>query len=123
VARPNAVIEKDLEPMEIGKGVCVARAASRVAGIWRATGRSPASGGKIDATVVDMRFVKPMDEALVREMAGSHELLVTVEENAIMGGAGAAVSEFLARKTCSSRCCTWACRTFMWSTPSPPDAG
>ncbi|RBJ69644.1 1-deoxy-D-xylulose-5-phosphate synthase, partial [Pseudomonas sp. MWU12-2534b] len=48
-------------------------------------------------TVVDMRFVKPLDEALVREIAGSHELLVTIEENAIMGGAGAAVSEFLAR--------------------------
>mgnify|MGYP000270516648 CR=1 FL=1 len=54
--------------------------------------------GRLDATVVDMRFVKPMDEALVREMADSHELLVTIEENAIMGGAGAAVSEFLARE-------------------------
>jgi 1-deoxy-D-xylulose-5-phosphate synthase len=43
---------------------------------------------KIDATVVDMRFVKPLDEALVREIAASHELLVTIEENAIMGGAG-----------------------------------
>jgi len=53
---------------------------------------------KIDATVVDMRFVKPLDEALVREIAAGHELLVTVEENAIMGGAGAAVSEFLARE-------------------------
>jgi 1-deoxy-D-xylulose-5-phosphate synthase len=53
---------------------------------------------KIDATVVDMRFVKPLDEALVHEIAGNHELLVTVEENAIMGGAGAAVSEFLARE-------------------------
>jgi 1-deoxy-D-xylulose-5-phosphate synthase len=45
-----------------------------------------------------MRFVKPLDEALVREIAGSHQLLVTVEENAIMGGAGGAVSEFLARE-------------------------
>jgi 1-deoxy-D-xylulose-5-phosphate synthase len=42
-----------------------------------------------------MRFVKPLDEALVRELAGSHDLLVTIEENAIMGGAGSAVSEFL----------------------------
>jgi 1-deoxy-D-xylulose-5-phosphate synthase len=53
---------------------------------------------KLDATVVDMRFVKPLDESLVRVMAASHDLLVTVEENAIMGGAGAAVSEFLARE-------------------------
>ncbi|VFT39197.1 1-deoxy-D-xylulose-5-phosphate synthase [Pseudomonas aeruginosa] len=50
----------------------------------------------LDATVVDMRFVKPLDEALVRELAGSHELLVTIEENAVMGGAGSAVGEFLA---------------------------
>jgi 1-deoxy-D-xylulose-5-phosphate synthase len=47
----------------------------------------------IDATVVDMRFVKPLDEALVREMASSHDLIVTLEENAIMGGAGSAVLE------------------------------
>ena len=52
----------------------------------------------LDATVVDMRFVKPLDEALVRQMASSHDLLVTLEENAIMGGAGGAVSEFLARE-------------------------
>ncbi|MEE4465125.1 transketolase C-terminal domain-containing protein, partial [Azotobacter chroococcum] len=50
----------------------------------------------LDATVADMRFVKPLDEALVRELAAGHELLVTVEENSIMGGAGSAVAEFLA---------------------------
>jgi len=47
----------------------------------------------IDATVVNMRFVKPLDETLIREMANSHELLVTLEENALMGGAGSAVTE------------------------------
>ena len=54
-------------------------------------------GDIIDATVVDMRFVKPLDEALVRDVAARHELLVTIEENAIMGGAGSAVGEFLQR--------------------------
>lgn len=96
---PNAVIEKDLEPIEIGKGI-VRRQGSGVAllvfGVQLAEALKVAE--KIDATVVDMRFVKPLDEALVREIAGSHELLVTLEENAIMGGAGAAVSEFLARE-------------------------
>jgi len=53
-------------------------------------------GEALDATVVDMRFVKPLDEALLREVAASHELLVTIEENSIMGGAGSAVAEFLA---------------------------
>ncbi|WP_445937222.1 transketolase C-terminal domain-containing protein, partial [Pseudomonas sp.] len=53
-------------------------------------------GESLDATVVDMRFVKPLDETLVRQLAASHELLVTIEENSVMGGAGSAVSEFLA---------------------------
>ncbi|MFN5011609.1 MAG: 1-deoxy-D-xylulose-5-phosphate synthase [Gammaproteobacteria bacterium] len=50
----------------------------------------------IDATVIDMRFVKPLDEALVLEAAATHELLVTLEENVVAGGAGTAVSELLA---------------------------
>ncbi|MEY3515900.1 MAG: 1-deoxy-D-xylulose-5-phosphate synthase [Pseudomonadota bacterium] len=48
----------------------------------------------LDASLVDMRFVKPLDEAMLRELAGSHARFVTVEDNAIMGGAGSAVSEF-----------------------------
>lgn len=50
---------------------------------------------KLDLTVANMRFVKPLDEALVLELATSHDWLVTVEENAIMGGAGSAVLECL----------------------------
>ena len=46
-------------------------------------------------TLVDMRFVKPLDEALIAELADTHELLVTLEENAIQGGAGSAVNEYL----------------------------
>ncbi|OIQ82162.1 1-deoxy-D-xylulose-5-phosphate synthase [mine drainage metagenome] len=49
----------------------------------------------LDASVANMRFVKPLDTRLVLELAGSHELIVTVEENAIMGGAGSAVTEAL----------------------------
>ena len=52
----------------------------------------------VDASVADMRFVKPLDEALVLELAADHDLLVTLEENAVAGGAGAAVSELLARQ-------------------------
>ncbi|MCF5349789.1 1-deoxy-D-xylulose-5-phosphate synthase, partial [Pseudomonas syringae] len=95
---PNAVIEADLEPLEIGKGV-VRRQGQGVAilafGVQLAEALVVAE--KLDATVIDMRFVKPLDEALVSEAAANHELLVTLEENAVMGGAGAAVSEFLAR--------------------------
>jgi 1-deoxy-D-xylulose-5-phosphate synthase len=50
---------------------------------------------KMNATLVDMRFVKPLDEALIQSLALTHQLLVTVEENTVKGGAGAAVVEFL----------------------------
>jgi 1-deoxy-D-xylulose-5-phosphate synthase len=96
---PNARIEAALEPIEIGKGIVRRQGhhtALLVFGVQLSEALKVAE--KLDATVVDMRFVKPLDEALVRELAGSHELLVTVEENAVMGGAGAAVSEFLARE-------------------------
>lgn len=49
----------------------------------------------LDATLVDMRFVKPLDEVLLLEMAAAYQCLVTLEENAIMGGAGSGVNEFL----------------------------
>ncbi|WP_369958662.1 1-deoxy-D-xylulose-5-phosphate synthase [Pseudomonas benzenivorans] len=96
---PNAPIEPGLEPLEIGKGV-VRRQGSRVALLVFGVQLTEALkvGETLDATVVDMRFVKPLDEALVRQLAAEHELLVTVEENSIMGGAGSAVSEFLAQE-------------------------
>jgi 1-deoxy-D-xylulose-5-phosphate synthase len=54
-----------------------------------------AAGQHLGATVVNMRFVKPIDEQLLLELAKSHELFVTVEENVISGGAGSAVNVFL----------------------------
>ena len=52
---------------------------------------------KLDATVANMRFVKPLDAELVKQLAATHELIVTVEEHQIMGGAGSAVLEVLAK--------------------------
>jgi len=49
----------------------------------------------LDATVVDMRFVKPLDEALIRELSNSHQKLVTIEDNVVSGGAGSAVAELI----------------------------
>ncbi|PJE39108.1 MAG: 1-deoxy-D-xylulose-5-phosphate synthase [Pseudomonas sp.] len=94
---PNAAIEPGLEPLEIGKGTIRRhgkQTALLVFGVQLAEALKV--GEVLDATVVDMRFVKPLDEALVRQLAASHELLVTIEENSVMGGAGSAVSEFLA---------------------------
>lgn len=96
---PNAAIEAGLEPLEIGKGV-IRREGQKVAilvfGVQLAEALKAAE--PLDASVIDMRFVKPLDETLIRQLAASHELLVTLEENSIMGGAGSAVSEFLARE-------------------------
>ncbi len=94
---PNATIDPGLAPLEIGKGL-IRRQGRRVAllafGVQLAEALQV--GETLDATVVDMRFVKPLDAALLRELAASHELLVSIEENAVMGGAGSAVGEFLA---------------------------
>jgi 1-deoxy-D-xylulose-5-phosphate synthase len=54
------------------------------------------AGAEINATVADMRFVKPLDRELIIRLATTHELLVTVEENVVNGGAGSAVLELLA---------------------------
>ena len=98
---PNAAIEPALEPLEIGVGV-IRRQGRKVALLVFGVQLHEALkvGDLLDATVVDMRFVKPLDAALVRQLADSHELLVTIEENAVMGGAGSAVSEFLAAENC-----------------------
>jgi 1-deoxy-D-xylulose-5-phosphate synthase len=58
-------------------------------------------GGDLDATVVNMRFIKPLDRELILNLATSHELFVTVEENVVMGGAGSAVNELLHDEQCN----------------------
>ena len=59
------------------------------------------AGEQLNATVVNMRFVKPLDDDLVARLAKQHRLLVTVEENTIMGGAGSAVIESLKNRNIS----------------------
>lgn len=93
---PGTKIQQQMTALAIGKGL-IRRKGHDIAilnfGTLLAAATSAADS--INATVADMRFVKPLDEALVLELANSHSLLVTVEENAVMGGAGAAVSEYL----------------------------
>ncbi|WP_374326640.1 1-deoxy-D-xylulose-5-phosphate synthase [Azonexus sp.] len=54
-----------------------------------------AAGEALDATVVNMRFIKPLDNALIGELAGNHSLLVSIEENAVIGGAGSEIERLL----------------------------
>jgi 1-deoxy-D-xylulose-5-phosphate synthase len=93
----GAVIESGLDPVEIGKGV-LRRSGREVALIAFGSLVAPAlaAAEALDASVADMRFVKPLDLAMLRQLAHSHRLLVTLEENAVAGGAGAGVAEALA---------------------------
>jgi 1-deoxy-D-xylulose-5-phosphate synthase len=89
--------KREMTLLPVGKGE-VRRTGKRVAILAFGAMLKPAlqAGEALDATVVNMRFVKPLDAALVREMAQAHELVVTVEEHQVMGGAGSAVCEALA---------------------------
>jgi len=96
---PGAKIEEKMEALPIGKGV-VRRKGYTVAilGFGSLVNTALEAAEILDATVVDMRFVKPIDEGLIGEMATRHQLIVTLEENTVMGGAGSAVNEFLLRQ-------------------------
>ncbi|MBB3102700.1 1-deoxy-D-xylulose-5-phosphate synthase, partial [Azomonas macrocytogenes] len=95
---PNVPLDPGLEPVEIGKGVIRRRGRNVAFLVFGVQLREALIVAEtLDATVADMRFVKPLDEALVRELAADHQLLVTLEENSLMGGAGSAVGELLAR--------------------------
>ena len=90
-------VQKTMTALPIGKGE-VRRRGTGIAllAFGSMVGLALSVGEALNATVVNMRFIKPLDEALVVERARSHDLLVTIDENAVMGGAGSAVSEVLA---------------------------
>jgi 1-deoxy-D-xylulose-5-phosphate synthase len=93
---PGASIAEQMTALPIGKAK-LRRKGQTVALLAFGSMVEPAlkAAESLNATVVDMRFIKPLDEAMIEEMATQHQLLVTVEENAIMGGAGSAVNEYL----------------------------
>ena len=93
---PGATVAPDLSTLPVGKGE-IRRHGKRVALLAFGAMLAPAlkAAEALDATVANMRFVKPIDAALVGQLAAGHELLVTVEENALIGGAGAEVARAL----------------------------
>ncbi|GAA5646394.1 1-deoxy-D-xylulose-5-phosphate synthase [Vibrio proteolyticus] len=92
----GADINPEFTALEIGKGRIV-RQGEKVAilNFGALMPNALQAAEALNATVADMRFVKPLDEALIRQLAADHDVLVTLEENAIAGGAGASVLEFL----------------------------
>ncbi|MDO8693399.1 MAG: transketolase C-terminal domain-containing protein, partial [Sheuella sp.] len=92
----GAIVHPGLETVPVGRGI-VRRRGSKIAILVFGT-LLPAAmqvAQALDLSVVDMRFVKPIDADLVREMASTHEAVVTLEEGCVMGGAGSAVAETL----------------------------
>ena len=94
----GATVSDGLETVEIGKGI-IRREGEKIAVIAFGSMVAPslAAADKLNATVADMRFVKPIDEELIVRLARSHDYIVTAEENAEQGGAGSAVLEVLAK--------------------------
>ncbi len=105
-AGPGVAVQSEMRALPIGKGEIrrrgkkVALLSKKIAILAFGGVLRPAldAAAEFDASVANMRFVKPLDDALVAELAASHDLLVTVEENVVMGGAGSAVLESLQRQ-------------------------
>src|SRR6185369_5789363 len=100
-AGPGVAIAPTLDTLPVGKGAIVReskRRADRIAilAFGALVTAARGAGETLDATVANMRFVKPLDVDLVLELARTHDAFVTVEENVVAGGAGSAVAEALA---------------------------
>jgi len=93
----GAAVSASLDAIEMGKGE-IKRQGRKIAilAFGSMVAPSVAAGVTLDATVANMRFVKPLDVELLKQLAADHDYLVTVEEGAIMGGAGSAVAEAMA---------------------------
>ncbi len=97
---PGVQVDKTATVMEIGRAK-ISRQGHEIAILAFGDVHQQAmqAAEKLDATVVNMRFVKPLDESLIDELADSHSLLVTLENHVVSGGAGSAVAEYLDTKS------------------------
>jgi 1-deoxy-D-xylulose-5-phosphate synthase len=94
---PGATIQKTMSMLPIGKGVVVREGTgAAILNFGTLLDSAVTVADQLDSTVADMRFIKPIDQEMIRSLAETHDLLVTLEENSIGGGAGSAVIEFLA---------------------------
>lgn len=99
---PGAEVQQEMQALEIGKAE-VRHHGQKIAllAFGSMVARCQRIGEELDATVVNMRFVKPIDTELISDIAATHDLIITVEENAVAGGAGAAVLEWLSAQRVS----------------------
>ena len=95
---PGVAVQQEMTALPLGKGEVCRKGRKKVALLAFGSALQPAleAAEELGATVANMKFVKPLDGQLVTQLAKSHDLLVTVEENVVQGGAGSAVNEYLA---------------------------
>ncbi len=93
---PGALVNSGFSELEIGKAETCYQGGRIAILAWGSMVTPGLEAGKqLGATVINMRFIKPLDEAIILAMAKTHDVLVTIEENVLAGGAGSAVNEFL----------------------------
>jgi 1-deoxy-D-xylulose-5-phosphate synthase len=96
--------KKELKTVPWGKGRIIREGKDVVVlNFGSVLGRALEVAERLNATVADMRFVKPLDQALIKQVAANHSLIVTLEENAVAGGAGAAVAEYISMENLHNR--------------------
>ncbi len=95
---PGAPVSPEMREVKVGKAKVLREANNKIAILAFGSPVYDAlrAGEEVDATVVNMRFVKPIDTALIKKIAKTHKYIITVEDNSILGGAGSAVNEVLA---------------------------
>ena len=101
---PATKVESDLDTLPVGKGeICHKGSNIAILSFGSVLAEGLEVAKKLNATIANMRFVKPLDEALILELASSHDVLITLEDNVVMGGAGSAVNEYLLKQQCHNR--------------------
>ena len=104
-AGPNSKIDKDLKPLNIGEANIINEESSEIVILNFGTLLREANeiSKELKATLVDMRFVKPLDEKLLKKLLKKAEVFISIEDGSIMGGAGSAVQEFVSNENLKVR--------------------
>ena len=97
---PNVPVNPELEPIEIGKANLISDKNSKIVilNFGALIEESKSVADNLNATLIDMRFVKPLDENLLKSYLSNAEYFVSIEDGSVMGGAGSAVQEFCSKK-------------------------
>ena len=102
---PNSNVDKDLKPLKIGEANIINEESSEIVILNFGTLLNEANqiSKELKATLVDMRFVKPLDEKLLRKLFKKAKVFISIEDGSIMGGAGSAVQEFASKENLNVR--------------------